>query len=264
MLSRVQQLDQIYILDSLDESKIRVSKTAIIELNKLKGISLNENLTQWLKPNLKTLKVASLNCAGLKPHYIDIQADGHLLKADIIHLIETSIDQTDQKQFTLPGYNSHFISIGNGKGIATFYKTGSALPEIDITEDNMQITKFTSSSIDIINIYRSSNCHSVGLLNNILKIIPMRKPVLITGDFNICYFMNRTNRLVQGLESNDFKQLLKEATHIRGRHIDHAYWKDSNNIFTKPVLERYSPYYSDHDALCLTIENNQKSASQGT
>ena len=258
MLSRVQQLDQIYIIDSLDESKIKVSQTALKELNRLKEISLNENPTPWLKTGQESLKIASLNCAGLNPHYIDIQADDHLLKADIIHLVETSINPADENKFSLQGYNSHFMNIGNGKGMATFYKNGSAKHELDITDKNMQITKLTSPSVDLINIYRSANCHSVELLNNILKIIPEKKTVLITGDFNICYLVNRTNRLIQGLERNDFQQLVKEATHIRGRHIDHAYWRDPNNTWSDPVLERYSPYYSDHDAICLTIKRLEK------
>ena len=40
MLSRVQQLEQIFILKSLDESKIRTSNIA---LHRMKIISLNEN-----------------------------------------------------------------------------------------------------------------------------------------------------------------------------------------------------------------------------
>ena len=80
-----------------------------------------------------------------------------------------------------------------------------------------------------------------------------KKPVLITGDFNICYQENNINRLIQGLETNGFKQLVRDATHIKGRHIDHVYWRDQDDIWTEPVLDRYSPYYSDHDANCLTM-----------
>ena len=78
----------------------------------------------------------------------------------------------------------------------------------------------------------------------------------------MCYLMNRTNRLIQGLESNGFQQLVRESTHIRGRHIDHAYWKDANRFWLEPVLNRYSPYYSDHDAICLTITRNDKERNQ--
>ena len=83
------------------------------------------------------------------------------------------------------------------------------------------------------------------------------KPVLITGDFNICYQMNQTNRLIQGLETNGFQQLVNEATHIRGRHIDHAYWRDHNNTWADPAVDRYSPYYSDHDAIGITMTRTQ-------
>ena len=118
----------------------------------------------------------------------------------------------------------------------------------------MQITKFSSSSIDIINTYRSANGHSVELLNNIIKMAPLENAVLITGDFNICYQMNRMNRLIQGLENLGFRQLVNEATHIRGRHIDHVYWRDPTGTWSEPDLDRYSPYYTDHDAIGLTIK----------
>ena len=145
------------------------------------------------------------------------------------------------------------VFIGNGKGIVTFYRQGVVEHEQDLKENNMQITKFTSSNLDVINIYRSSNGHSVELLNHIIRMLPDKRPVLITGDFNICYLMNRTNRLIDGLEANGFKQLVQEATHIRGRHIDHAYWRDREEEWSEPFVDRYSPYYSDHDAIGLSI-----------
>ena len=128
--------------------------------------------------------------------------------------------------------------------------------EQDLKENNMQITKFTSSNLDVINIYRSSNGHSVELLNHIISMLPDKRAVLITGDFNICYQDNRTNRLIDGLEGNGFRQLVKEATHIRGRHIDHAYWRNFFNTWLEPAIDRYSPYYSDHDAIGLAITKN--------
>ena len=60
MLSRVQQLDQIFILDSLDEKTIRTSPIGLGELHRLKNLSINENPTQWLtrcKNTTKKLRV---------------------------------------------------------------------------------------------------------------------------------------------------------------------------------------------------------------
>ena len=55
------------------------------------------------------------------------------------------------------------------------------------------------------------------------------------------------------LISQDFFSLLDEATHIEGGYIDQTYWKDEDQEFYQPKVERYSPYYSDHDAICITL-----------
>ena len=49
-----------------------------------------------------------------------------------------------------------------------------------------------------------------------------------------------------------FNQLVHEGTHIQGRHIDHAYLLDPNGK-VNPIVERYSPYYTDHDGICITL-----------
>jgi hypothetical protein len=49
-----------------------------------------------------------------------------------------------------------------------------------------------------------------------------------------------------------FDQLVHEPTHIRGRHIDQVYFLDPSERL-KPIVDRYSPYYSDHDGICITI-----------
>ena len=75
---------------------------------------------------------------------------------------------------------------------------------------------------------------------------------IITGDFNICFIENFNNRMIQGLLTMGFDQLVHEPTHIRGRHIDHVYYLDQSNSL-KPIIDRYSPYYSDHDGICITL-----------
>ena len=253
MLSRVQQLEQVFILQRLDESKIRTSNIGLTELLRLKSMSINENPTAWHGSNRNSVKVASLNCAGLKSHSVDILADKKLLYADIIHLVETSLDTTDHGFLTIPGYKSHFINVGNGKGIATFYKDELFNHQEDYVETNMQITKFSSKELDVINVYRSSNGHSVELLNHLQDMMTEGKSLLITGDFNICFNTISNNRMSKGLKKIGFSQMMKEATHIRGGHIDHVYWKDEKDVWMNPQLERYSPYYSDHDASCITL-----------
>ena len=103
----------------------------------MKVISLNKNPTPWQKHTKNAVKVTSLNCAGLKPNFTDVQSDEHLLKADIIHLIETSIGIAEEDQHQIKGCDSHFINIGNGKGIATYYKPDMVEHQQDVKETNM-------------------------------------------------------------------------------------------------------------------------------
>ena len=100
-------------------------------------------------------------------------------------------------------------------------------------------------------------------------MIDLSKATLITGDFNVCVLQNPSNIITTSLKRLGFKQLVEEATHILGSisfstyhkfpylflggHIDHAYWRDPINLMKDPTLELYSPYYSDHDAILITL-----------
>ena len=120
----------------------------------------------------------------------------------------------------------------------------------------IQLSKFESENLEVIFIYRSEQGNTAELLQYIKENITEEKATVILGDFNICFFANRNNRITKFLEANKFKQLMNEATHIRGRLIDHFYFKEGMNYNEKPSIHRYSPYYSDHDAICVTLKRN--------
>ena len=188
MLSRVQQLKQIYSLKTFDDSKIRTSGIVLKEKEMLASISMNQNPTPWHKEGSKdTIKVVSFNCAGLKPHYENILYDESVQRGNIIHLVETSLEKNEESPLNLWGYESHIISVGNGKGIATYYKASMFTNKHDYITPNMQITKFCSNKIDVINMNRSSKGNSVELLEKIVQMLSPNMSTLITGDFNICY-----------------------------------------------------------------------------
>ena len=56
------------------------------------------------------------------------------------------------------------------------------------------------------------------------------------------------------LEDLGFQQLVSEASHLKGGHLDHVYSNHDPNKFENEIL-MYSPYYTsmDHDAICLTL-----------
>ena len=155
MLSRVECLEQVFILNKLDVSKIQISGQALFELERLEDISFNKNLTPWY--NVDALHVASLNCAGLMAHIDDIRNDHKLLQADIIHLQEISLpmDHQGKDVCQLPGYEASFICNGKGKGIGSFKRCGTVSTRIK--EENFQVSCLESNGVKFINVYRSQN-----------------------------------------------------------------------------------------------------------
>ena len=111
--------------------------------------------------------------------------------------------------------------------------------------------------MDFITLYRSVQGNSTELLEFIKNMINKDKATIISGDFNICYNTHKSNKITKFLETNGFAQLVKEPTHIQGRLIDHLYFKSGEKICANPSIYRYSPYYSDHDALCVTVSRFQ-------
>ena len=130
--------------------------------------SLNENPGDWDKLVAGRIRVASLNIARLGPHMEDLRIDPTLLKADLIHLCETWLqpNQEERAQFQLEGFTAHFLSVGNGRGLAT-YTRGKFMHQEDRVNENCQITKFSSSGIDSIHIYR---CIVMYLMKNVYFI----------------------------------------------------------------------------------------------
>ena len=61
MLSRVQEMMQVFILNKFDPKKLYPSQKALRELERMNKVSMNENPDPWHKKTENTLKIASLN-----------------------------------------------------------------------------------------------------------------------------------------------------------------------------------------------------------
>ena len=115
----------------------------------------------------------------------------------------------------------------------------------------MQVQKKTFVKLDVINVYRSHNGNKHDLVERLEKVINKEKTTVIAGDFNLCGTQEKRNVVSHYLERQGFSQVIEEATHMQGRVIDHVYVNRKDIIIE---LQRYSPYYSDHDALLLTLK----------
>ena len=101
--------------------KLKISSTALKELERLESISENENLPLWKQERENVLKVTMLNCAGLKPHVHDIMADYYLMHSDILFLVETSL--LGNEEVHIDAYEPNIHNISRGRGIAAFSRT---------------------------------------------------------------------------------------------------------------------------------------------
>ena len=252
MLSRICALWQLYILDEFDESKMYPHQQAIEELERLKNISLNNNPTAWEKEDIGAFKIYSLNCRSLKKHFPDILSDEILMKSDVICLQETWLDDdTLRDDLEITNYELHLNSQGKGKGIAIYFKKESLRHQIDIKEENFQLSKFTSDVIELVVLYRSQNHqHLTRILETFLD---SEKPLLVVGDFNFCFMENSSNPTKKYFMENFFDQLVQEPTHIEGNLLDHAYMRDLKRV-NKYKTELHSKYYTDHKGVAILIK----------
>ena len=123
----------------------------------------------------------------------------------------------------------------------------------EIAEEKMQIMKIRMKEIDSINVYRSAGKSLTDCFSKIEELIDPHRATLITGDFNVCLRKNPSNELTTQLKKVGFSQLVDRSTHVEGGQIDHVYWRDLLGNWIDPELEFYSPYYSDHNGLLITL-----------
>ena len=224
------------------------------QLRRLKEISLNNNPSPWHQIlNQNHRKIASLNCAGLLPHLKDLKVDPKLSDADLVALQEASLEE----EHTIPhlnGYKIHVAGRGKGKGVATLAKDSLNWEVVQKVEGSIDLMRHSSATLDVINVYRHKNKSLVEASYSLNEVINIGKPTLVIGDFNVCARQNISNVITKSLTYLGFKQLVKEATQIEGNVIDHVYWRDGKNMWEDPIIEQYSPYYSDHDALLITLK----------
>ena len=254
MLSRVCSLDQILILNEFDKCKMYPNKKALEELKRIEEISMNRNPTKWEQVIEGELRVGSLNCRSLRKHHGDIVTDKDLLLCDIICLEETWLETYDQAEdLEIQGYNIHINSRGKGKGLAIYYKHDYFKHEFDIKEDYMQLSKFSSRTIDIIVLYKSQQ-ETQGNLNQAIEIMTQRsEAALVLGDFNFCYNNDSFNAVTKYMKERKFKQLIAEPTHIEGNLLDQAYLRDVKKEL-KVTAEVHGKYYTDHKSLNIIVK----------
>ena len=112
MLSRVQNINQLYILNKLNPNKIVCDDDGLAESERIRKISWNENPTPWIKQGSNSVKIASMNCCRLESHIQFMRNDDRLLQADVIQVKIGFLAsyKIDVLVFRIPIINVNYIS----------------------------------------------------------------------------------------------------------------------------------------------------------
>ena len=240
ILSRVQTLNQLIILESICEERITSSKTALDELERMTQLAIN------LK-SAERKSIYSCNIRSINKNLSSLLTSQVSKKANVICLQETWLDASTEVEFAWKdfGWTQHNNSVGRGKGISTFYSQRFHWVQ-DVKRFHYQITKISSPELDIINLYRSDGTDTEQFLEDLFGQVS-RKETLIVGDFNLCFKSDILHPIFQAL--NGFDQLVKYPTHVRGRIIDLAFIKKPNQSAYE--VKQISPFFTDHDIIEL-------------
>ena len=269
MLSRVQSLDQLIIVDQMDPEKITVNDQVMAEAARMWKVSVNQNPCQWMNPATEGLKVCSLNTRSLRKHVEDVRSDPFLLKSQVLCLQETWLEHGEEEQdrYLLEGYEGHFTSVGRGKGLATFVKQGlQVMSQHNFADENIQLAKTCFRQLDVINLYRSQDEPLSRAADILQNFIDPAKDTLIVGDFNVC--ATKTNVLSNCLKMAGFQQLATLPTHIKGGKFSVHSWTCHYDVpsgtldqchhrgsSTQVAVATFSHYFSDHESLACVITN---------
>ena len=246
ILSRVENLSQIYLIDDVYPEKIYPHQDASQQLEKMSEKYIEPS------PGKISLRMLSLNIRSLPRHFPDLVLEEDIADHDLILLQQTCLTGDHQDSFDIEQYNCHFNSSGSGGGLAVYFKEGFSHVR-DIKEDQYQLTKFSSTEYDVISIYRSTSSNQqtqIQFLTALEKLINNKKKTIVTGDFNTAPV---TSVIGREMTSWGFKQLISYPTHLEGNCLDHCYMSD--NISTGTVKIKQTPvYYTDHDKIQIVVK----------
>lgn len=213
MLSRVQALTQLFILEKVPVEKIYPSADAVEELRRLQSVAVNSREKTVRE---KTI-LASLNIRSLPQHIKDLARDHKMLASPVIALQETWCDPSQSNQhLQIPGYILHLTSVGRGKGIATYYRDGDFTVTGERVNSQFQMLRLSCQTADVINVYRSQATDDKLFLECLRFLVDLSRTCLVVGDFNLNYLTTSQHPVILAMKEMGLAQLVTSPTHLEG------------------------------------------------
>jgi hypothetical protein len=228
-LSRVRNIESLYLLSTLTKDNFKVKQKVDIEMQRLRTSEKwhLEYDYRSIQTNSSVL-ILSLNTRSLNAHMNDILNDYDTMQSDILCLQETYMTLCMQnKQF--PNFNC--ISSYITHGVMILLKKHIAILEhMHFEEQNVEMLLarviFHESQIAILNLY-----------------------VALHATFtNIVNVLSKYNKKIGKLH---VRFLLDKINHVQNPLIDHVW---SNVPIAQYKVFILDTYWSDHDTNCLVLE----------
>ena len=247
MLSRAQNIRQIYIIDKLYEEKWKASRSGLTEFQS--GLENAINIQQ--AKEIKDFEIVSLNILSLRKHYKDLLRNCQNREFNVINLQETWLEPNmDASIYSIENKIPHLNSIGRGKGLATYVEKEFVLREF-ICDELCQLMKVSREDIEIVNVYRSQECRDFQEKLNF--VVDLSRPTIVCGDTNIDISKDSGKSFVEFMKKLGFTQLVTQPTHDRGGLLDHV-WVTADLVEKARVIQT-AVYFSDHDILTIQLSN---------
>ena len=197
------------------------------------------------------VEIITMNIRSLRKSYQDVVRLFEFQPSDVICLQETWLmPGEDPAKFTVGGMIPWLNSVGLGKGLATYCSSPFKLKQHYCLED-CQLTKISSEKLEIINVYRSSQCKVFE--NELETLMNIKKPTIVCGDTNINVGAG-SSQLMDLMTNLGFKQLVTGSTHDRGGCIDQVFV----NSFLNAKVEKTRVQFTDHDQLRVILKDFKK------
>ena len=263
-LSRATTLNGIRILGKLEGNHFKADPRVHKEYERLRQISPITMQTKETLLDNASFTICLLNIRSLRKHARDIHCDSRIINSDLIALTETQLVpcssdsdiKNDLHPFTLyrqdhPTDRFSSLAVCTRSPVqATEHQYFAQINALKFVLYNM-----SKQTCTVLLLYRKNNTNVhqyVECLGNILSCIPID---MIMGDFNINYFDSSTSAPLRSLMSSfGYSQAVQNPTFLSsGSALDHIYLKSTYDVIQNTII---SVYYSDHDAIRLTIRHS--------
>ena len=263
-LTRATSLQGLFILGKIESKHVKANPKVLQEYERLRNECIVPDSITTLRQDSTSLTISTLDIRSLKKHSIDVKFDLQLFNSDIIGFTETQLLPSDCENEivnNLQPFIFHRQDHPTDKysSMAFFTRNTVEVTELEYISsvNGLKLAFVFQQCRDIgtiLLLYRKQNSNVTHYLECLEYVLNSHCVDIVLGDFNINYLNdNQVQPLKSLMESLDFCQVVKNPTFISsGSLLDHVYIKPGSfELIQNHVI---SVYYSDHDAIKVTVQ----------